>query len=153
VSRAIWVAAKLGIADLLADGPRPCGELADRTAMNAPSLHRMMRMLASVGVFAENENGDFALAPIGECLRSGPGSSGPVALLFAGPNIMRAWSDLLYSVETGNTAFEHVFGMNCFAYLAQHPDEAAVFNQAMTAVTAPVAGWLRRLTTFPSSPT
>ena len=135
VSRAIWVAAKLGIADLLADGPRPGAELAASTGMNSSSLHRVMRLLASVGVFAENENGGFAPTPIGECLCSGPGSSAPVALLFAEPNIMRAWGDLLYSVETGNTAFEHVFG-----YLAQHPQEAAVFNKAMTAVTAPVAG-------------
>jgi len=140
VSRAIWVAAKLGIADLLTDCPRPCTELANRTGMHAPSLQRVMRLLASVGVFAENENGGFALTPIGECMRSGPGSSVPVALLFAEPNIMRAWSDLMYSVETGNTAFEHIYGMDCFAYLAQHPEEAAVFNQAMTAVTAPIAG-------------
>jgi len=140
VSRAIWVAAKLGIADLLADGPRPCTELASRTGMHAPSLGRVMRLLASAGVFAEDENGAFALTPIGECLRSGPGSSAPVALLFAEPNMVRAWSDLLYSVETGNTAFDHVFGMACFAYLAQHPEEASVFNKAMTAVTAPVAG-------------
>jgi hypothetical protein len=140
VSRAIWVAAKLGIADLLADGPRPGAQLAASAGVHAPSLHRVMRLLASVGVFAENENGGFALTPIGEWLQSGPGSSSPVALLFAEPNIMRAWGDLLYSVETGNTAFDHVFGMDVFAYLAAHPEEAAVFNRAMTAVTAPVAG-------------
>jgi len=140
VSCAIWVAAKLGVADLLGDGPRSADDLAGRTGMHGPSLRRVMRMLASVGVFAETESDCFALTPIGECLRGGPGSSAPVAMLFAAPNIMRVWRELLYSVETGNVAFEHVFGMNCFAYLAEHPEEAAVFNQAMTSVTAPVAG-------------
>ena len=148
VSRAIYVAAKLGIADLLEGGPRHYDELAKKTGMHAPSLNRLMRMLASVGVFAEDEPGLFALTPISECLRTGvPGAARALALLFAGPT-MRAWDDLLYSVQTGNIAFDHVFGVSVFEYLAQHPEEAAIFDQAMTAGTAPVAAMVASVYDF-----
>ncbi len=135
VSQALYVAARLGIADRLADAPRPYGELARETQTHAPSLHRLLRLLASHGVLAEAGEGMFSLTPVGECLRSGvPGSSRPVALLFAGP-LTRSWNELLHSVQTGEAAFERVFGMKPFAYMASHPDDAAVFNDAMTAVS------------------
>jgi SAM-dependent methyltransferase len=141
VSHALYVAAKLGIADLLADGPRPYADLAQATKTHAPSLHRLLRLLASSGVLVEADAGTFALTPVGECLRSGSGVEGSaraVALLFAGP-LMRSWTELLFCVQTGETAFERVFGMKPFEYMPQHPDEAAVFNEAMTAVSAHTA--------------
>src|SRR2546428_12926102 len=70
-SRALYLAAKLGIADLLKDGPRHAGQLAEATRTHAPSLNRVLRLLASVGVFSEQEDGSFALTPPGELLRTG----------------------------------------------------------------------------------
>src|SRR5580704_7302369 len=139
VSHALYVAAKLGIADLLADGPRPFVELAQATKTHGPSLHRLLRLLASSGVLVEADAGTFALTAVGECLRSdAEGSSRAVALLFAGP-LMRSWTELLFSIQTGETAFERVFGVKPFEYMPQHPDEAAIFNEAMTAVSAHTA--------------
>ena len=74
VSQAIYVAAALGIADLLADGPRAAEELARSTGTDAPSLRRVLRLLASAGVLRETDDGMFDLTPIGSCLQSGPGS-------------------------------------------------------------------------------
>ncbi len=134
LSRAIYVAAKLGIADLLNNGPQHYEEMAKTTATHAASLHRLLRMLASAGVFAEEGNGRFALTPIGAWLRSGiPGSRRAVALLFAGNMMHDSWSKLDYCVQTGKIAFDEAFGKNAFEYLAQHPEEAAIFNEAMTA--------------------
>ena len=140
ISEAIYVAAKLGLADLLGDGSRSSAELAKATGTHAPSLYRFMRLLASLGVFAEQEDGRFALTPVGACLRTGvPGSIHPAVLFLSGPTpFHRMWSDLLYSVQTGEPAFGHLFGAGPFEYLAQHPEGASgtsgfrfgPFNQA-----------------------
>ena len=138
-SRAVHVAAKLGIADLLAEGPRGCDELAKATGTHADALRRVLRLLASAGVFIEEEDGQFALTPIGACLRSGvPGSMRAAALLFGGIT-QQAWGDLLHSVETGAPAFGRVFGMEPFDYMAAHPDEAANFDAAMAGFTRHIA--------------
>ncbi len=141
VSEAIYVAVKLGLADLLGDGSRSSGELAKATATHAPSLDRFMRFLASLGVFAEEEDGRFALTPVGACLRAGvPGSFRAAVLFLAGPTpIHRMWSDLLYSVQTGEPAFDHLFGAGPFEYFARHPDDSAIFNEAMASMTAQIA--------------
>ena len=132
LSRAVFVAAKLGIADVLKDGPRSSAEVAAATHSHAPSLHRLMRLLASAGVFAETAAGCFHLTPVGECLRSDtPGSLRAQAVLFAGPYQQRAWSRLPNIVQTGEPPSSHAF----FPFLAKHPDEAAVFNAAMAAKT------------------
>jgi SAM-dependent methyltransferase len=133
ISRAIYVAAKLNIADLLVNGPRRAEELASATGTHGPSLNRMLRMLASAGVFAEKDSGTFEQTPMSECLRTGaPGSSRAVAMLFVGP-MMRGWDELLHAVQTGEATFERAMGMDAFRYLGTHPEEAAVFNDAMTA--------------------
>src|SRR2546430_5707927 len=88
LSRALHLAAKLGVADLLKDGARRAEELAEATDTHAPSLRRVLRFLASVGVFEEREDGRFALTALGECLRADlPGSSRAMVLLFAGIGI------------------------------------------------------------------
>ncbi len=139
VSFALYVTAKLGIADLLADGPRPASELAKACGSHAPSLRRLLRLLTSAGVFVEQDGDCFALTPVGECLRSDvPGSQRDTALLFAGP-LMRTWGELLYSVQTGETATQRALGMDAFQYMAKHPEDAAVFNRAMTAVSTQVS--------------
>ncbi len=134
LSRAICVAAQLGIADLLNNGPRSSDELAKATATHPPSLNRLMRMLSSAGVFAEEENGSFSLTPIGAWLRGGiAGSRRSVALLFAGTMMHNSWTELLYCVQTGKVAFEKAAGHDPFQYMKEHPEEAAIFNEAMTA--------------------
>jgi hypothetical protein len=140
ISQALYVAAKLGIADRLKDGPRSYDELAHATGTHAPSLYRLLRLLVSAGVFAEQEDGRFTLAPIGSYLQTEmPGSLRDVALQYTGPLHQQAWSALLHSVQTGETAFDHLFGMGLFPYLAHHPEEAAVFNAAMTAFSTQIA--------------
>jgi O-methyltransferase domain len=135
LSRAIHVAATLGIADRLAEGPRGAEDLGAATGTHAPSLRRVMRLLASAGVFAEETDGRFALTPIGACLRAGvPGSMRAAALLFGGIT-QQAWGDLVHSVESGQPAFRRVFGMDPFDYMAEHPEEAANFDAAMANFT------------------
>ena len=139
VSRAIYIMARLGIADHLSDGPLEAEELAKRSKVHAPSLRRVLRLLVTADVLREDDKGRFALTPIGDCLRAGvPGSMRPAALLFGGIT-ERAWGDLLYSVETGEPAFRRVFGKDSFAYLAEHPEEAANFDAAMSAFTEPIS--------------
>ena len=138
VSQALYVAAKLGVADLLADGPRPVEELATATQTHAQSLRRVLRALASVGVFTEASPGTFALTPLAAMLRTGiPGSMRALAIMYAEEQY-RAWGDVLHSVQTGQTAFEQQFGASYFAYLAQHPEADRVFNEAMTGWTAQI---------------
>jgi O-methyltransferase domain/Dimerisation domain len=140
VSQALHVAAKLGIADLLADGPVDCEDLAAATDTHAPSLQRVLRALASVGVFTEVSPGSFALTPLAELLRTEtPGSMRALAIMYAEEQY-RAWGELLHSVRTGETAFEQQFGMGYFEYLAQHPESDRVFNEAMTGWTHQLVG-------------
>jgi Dimerisation domain len=123
ISKILYVAAKLELADRLAESPRSADELAAPTGTHAPSVHRLLRALASLGVFTEREGQRFALTPLGEALRSGaPGSARATILTLAGPTFWRAWDEALYSFETGKTAFEKVFGMPAFDYLARHPE-------------------------------
>jgi O-methyltransferase domain/Dimerisation domain len=139
VSRAIYVMARLGIADQLSEGPLDAEELAKHSKVYAPSLKRVLRLLVTAGVLTEDDKGRFTLTPIGDCLRAGaPDSMRAAALLFGGIT-ERAWGDLLYSVETGEPAFRRVFGKDSFAYLAEHPEEAANFDAAMSAFTGPIA--------------
>jgi orsellinic acid C2-O-methyltransferase len=99
VSQAIYAVAQLGVADLLGDGLRGPDELAKATGTNADALRRVLRLLASLGVFTEEAGGEFAPTPIGTCLRSGvPGSMDAVVLLFGGIT-QQAWGDLMHSLR------------------------------------------------------
>jgi len=132
VSQAVYVAAKLGIADLLSDGPAQYEGLAVASRADPPSLYRVLRALASVGVFREAETGWFELTPTATLLRSdNPDSMRALALTY-GEEQYRTWSDMLKSIQTGGTAFDRVFGMSYWAYLAEHPESNEIFNQAMT---------------------
>lgn len=136
VSQSIAVVAKLGVADALARGARTSDELAAATGSHGPSLFRVLRALASVGVFVEESPGRFALTPVGETLRSGPGSLRGMAVFLGEPFHARAVGDLLHCVRTGKPAFEHVHGARFFDYVTAHPDAAEVFDEAMTANTS-----------------
>lgn len=139
VSQARYVAAKLGLADLLVHGPQSFEDLALATQVHAASLRRVLRALASVGVFTEASPGNYALTPLAALLRTGtPKSMRSLAIMYAEEQYF-AWGNALHSVRTGETAFDQQFGMNYFAYLAQHPEADQVFNQAMTGWTTQVA--------------
>ena len=134
VSRALHVAAHLGLADQLADGPRSADDLAAATGTHAPSLNRVLRLLASAtGIFAEQEDGRFALEPIGELLREDvPGSMRAMVMLFAGTGIQDSWKDLEYCVRTGEPAFRRTDpDADPFTQMAQDPEAAAIFDKAM----------------------
>jgi len=138
VSQAIYVAAKLGIGDLLAAGPRAIGDLARTTGTHEASLYRLLRALVSVGIFARRGEHEFALTPLGDALRADhPRSARAFTLFFGSPVHWAVNGDLLRSVETGGTAFDRVFGMPFFDYLTSHPESAATFDAAMTGISAP----------------
>ena len=134
ISQAVYVAAQLKIADQLAQGPQSLSQLADATKTHQPSLYRLLRALASVGVFAEQADGRFVLTPMAECLRSDvPGSQWAMAVMM-GEEHYQAWGKLLYSVQTGEIAFDKIFGKPIFEHLSEHPASAAIFDLAMTSV-------------------
>lgn len=149
-SQALYVAAKLGIADLLADGPVDSAELATATGSDARSLHRVLRALASVGVFTEVIPGRFALTPLADLLRTGPPHSMRALAIMYAEEQYHAWGDILHSVRTGAPAFEQRYGSGYFDYLARHPASGQVFNEAMTGWTNQVAGAVA--TTYDFSP-
>jgi hypothetical protein len=136
VSQAIHVAATLGIADLLADGARTSGDLAEAAGADADSLYRLLRALASVGVLNEDDGRLFSLTPVGERLRSDvPGSLHGWAAYAGRPYYWMAWADLLHSIRTGENAFRHVHGQDVWSYRADRPEESAIFDAAMKALT------------------
>lgn len=139
VSQAIYVAAKLGLGDCLADGPRGTDDLAAATGVHAPSLHRLLRALASRGVFTEASPGYFALTPLAALLQTGTSGSMRALAITYNEEQYRAWGDLLHSVRSGQPAFESQFGMGPFAYFAQHPEADRVFNEAMIDWTNQIA--------------
>lgn len=131
----IYVAAKLGIPDLLQEGPKGIEALARDTGTHAPSLYRLMRALAGLGVFRENERGEYEATNLGRCLVSGsPGALRARAIL-NGEDWYRGWGGLLHSVRTGQTAFDHLYGMQWFDHMAGNPEVAAVFSEAMASAT------------------
>src|SRR5437868_3353470 len=133
VSQAVCVAAKLGVADLLAEGPKGAGELAEATGAHERSLYRLLRTLASVGVFRELPGRRFELTPMAEALRSdAPGSLRDAAIFMGEEWHWRVWGHTIESVRTGGPAWERAHGSEVFPWLAAHPDESAVFDRAMT---------------------
>jgi hypothetical protein len=133
ISQAIHAAAKLGVADRLKDGSKPSDELAAEMGVHAPSLYRLLRALASVGLFEEDDRGRFRLTPLGAYLRSDvPDSARAFAIALNEPWFRRAWEDLPHAIETGERAFDRVHGMGFWDYLARHPEAGAVFDAAMS---------------------
>ncbi len=133
-SQCVYVAAKLGIADLLKSGPLPIEELARKTATHPMSLYRLMRALASIGVFTEETGRRFALTPVAELLQSDIRESQWAMAIMMGEEHFRAWGELLYSVQTGKPAFDKIFGKPVFDFLSQNPVQGAIFDKAMVGV-------------------
>jgi hypothetical protein len=133
ISQSLYVVTKLGIPDLVAGGPKTAEELSAATGTDGPSLYRVLRALATQGVFLEDENRRFRQTPISECLVDRPGSQRAMVVMM-GEEHYRAYGELMYSVRTGKPCFEHVYGTPVFDYLAKHPEAAATFDAAMTGI-------------------
>jgi len=133
VSRAIYVVAQLNLADLLKDEARTVEQLAQETNSNPAALYRLLRMLTMVEVFEETAPHRFALTPSGQLLRkSVPGSLYNMILFFGSPRVWQSWEDFSYSIQTGENATNHVFGVPTWEYYSQHPEEAPAFYNFMT---------------------
>ena len=154
VAQAIFIAAKLGIADILHRGPASCAELAAATKVHAPSLHRVLRALASIGLFADDAQGRFALTPLAELLRSdAPGSLRAYAIMNGERWVWQSWGDIEHSVRTGQPAFEHVFGASLFDYYTAHPEAGRVSADALNSLSAADNAALVAAYEFPESGT
>ncbi len=137
ISRAIYVAAQLGVADILKDQPMDTRDIAEAVGANPDALYRLLRALASVGVFTEVKERHFALTPLAACLRTDvPGSLNAYISLYGSDLLRRPADNLLYSVRTGLPAFEQVFGMPEFAYLDRHPEVSSMFDSGMASISS-----------------
>lgn len=136
LSQAVNVVARLGLPDHLAVQPKTLEELAEATGTHAPSLYRVLRVLVSTGIFAQDANEKFTLTPVGQTLRRDvPGSLRAFAMAELGQEHFVAWGNLMHSVKTGEIAFDNRFGESAWEYYAKNPEDAAVFNDAMTGLT------------------
>jgi O-methyltransferase domain/Dimerisation domain len=137
ITQLIYVAAKLDLAEHLARGPLTAPELASSLGVDAGALYRLLRALASLSVFVESSDGCFEMTPAAELLRrSAPGSLRSTAMLYGDELLWRAYGSLSHAIETGGSAFEHVYGQLFYDYLGEHPDAAALFHDAMTGFSA-----------------
>lgn len=139
VSQCIATAARLGIADILKSGTKSVDELAATTQTQPRALYRLLRALASFGIFAESSERCFTLTPMAELLQTSPQSLRGWAILMAQEEFHRAWDELLYSLRTGKPAFNHVFGKSYWEHLSGNPEAALTFNEGLTAYTSQVA--------------
>jgi len=140
VSDLVATAAEFRLADHLVDGPKSSAELAHLCGAHAETLHRVLRALARIELLHQEPDGRFALAPLGEALRSDvPDSLYRMARLWGTDLFKLTWMRLPHSVRTGQSAQEHLFGLRQFDYLATEPEVAAIFNDGMLAGTLTVA--------------
>ncbi|WDD36965.1 methyltransferase (plasmid) [Nostoc sp. UHCC 0926] len=143
VSRCIYVVAKLGIADLLKDGSQHCDALAAATNTHSNSLYRVLRALAGIGIFAQTQPGCFELTPLANCLQSNvPDSIRDIAILRGEEHYYNSWGNLMYSLQTGETAFQHLYGMNLFEYNERNSVEGEIFHQAVASSKEAYAAFL-----------
>ncbi len=139
ISQALHVAAVLRLSDHLAEGPRTVADLAAVTGADPGSLHRLLRALATAGVYAEAPDGRFASTAVGDELRTGAEGIGDWVVFAGGTLMWQAWGALGHSVRTGENAFAHVHGESVWELRARKPDAGATFDAAMAALSRPVA--------------
>jgi hypothetical protein len=136
VSRLIYTASKLKLADLLKDGPRTAEQLAHAAGVQPQQLYRTLRTLASYGVFTEIKGRRFKLTPLGATLRTDVHASmHGFALMLVEKHVWYAWEQLLYAVQTAELPFDKIFGKPFYNYLEDHPDDLKVFGEAMTSLS------------------
>ena len=136
ISQAIYVAAKLGIADVLKYGAKSSNDIALATGADDNSISRLMRALCAVGVFRMNGNGTFAITDLGKPLQSDVPGSLRAMVITLGEVHYAAWAHLLASIMTGTAAFPHAFGAKMFDYLGRENEAGDTFNRAMTDYSA-----------------
>lgn len=134
MTQGVWVAAELGIADLLAQGPLTAKELAERTSSNSDALYRVLRALAGTGVFTQDELGRFALTPLGNMLRSDVAGSQKAFSMMMGAEFYRTWGELLHTVKTGEQGFRKGFGKTFFDYMTENHARHSIYDAAMQGV-------------------
>jgi O-methyltransferase domain/Dimerisation domain len=140
ISRCVYAAAELGIADLLADGPQSSAELAAKTSTHEPSLYRVLRVLAALGVFEEHGSGRFSLTLVGERLRTGAAAGlRSWSLFLEATGGVRPFAHILETVRTGRSGVEIEFGEELFDFIAKDPAAGAVFDAAMAERTTAYA--------------
>ena len=150
-ARAIYAAAELGLADLLATGPRCVKELAQCSGTHEPSLYRLLRSLAGCGVFRELEHRRFELTELGSALKKGaPGAARATLLTIAGDWQWHAWQHLLHTLRTGETGLRKAFGTELFPFLAANPQHEAAFNEAMVGMYGDLGAMLAEAYDFSS---
>ena len=136
LSQALYTAAVLGVADLMTAGPVPAGVLSEQVGAHAPSLLRLLRTLASAGVFTEPEPGVFALTPLGSTLtRSQPGSMRDLAIMWMETHYA-PFGELLHTVRSGEPAADYLYGQPFFSWLSGQPGQVARFTGAMANLTS-----------------
>jgi hypothetical protein len=139
ISQVIHVAAMLGIADLLKDGPRASADIANATSTHPSSMYRLLHALASASVLEERADARFALTDIGQCLRSDSPQPRVAWARYVGrPYVWQSWGGLLHSVTTGEDAFRHLHGSGVWDWRAKHPNESRDFDAAMTELSSGV---------------
>jgi O-methyltransferase/methyltransferase family protein len=139
LTQAVSVAATLGVADVLAAGPRPVDDIAAEVGAQPAALYRLLRLLAAAGVFREDEGRAFSLTEVGAALRSDATNSARAqAEMFGRPHVFVAWANLEHSIRTGENAFAATHGVNDWTWLNDHPTELTIFNRAMASISGPV---------------
>lgn len=134
MTQAIYVAAELGIADQLATGPMKVEALAEQSNADSSALYRLLRALASTGIFSEDSHRTFSLSPLAENLRSDvPGSQRAFAIM-SGAELFQTWGSLLHSVRTGEDGFTKVYGKPFFEYMTEYPDRGRIYDAAMNGI-------------------
>jgi hypothetical protein len=134
VSQSLYTVTKLGIPDLLANGPENVTELAQKSGSYEDYLYRILRMLAKTGVFKQLPDRTFQLTDMGHLLRSDVSNSMRPMILMTGSEHYQAWGALFDCVKTGKRPFETVYGMNVFEYFEKHPEAGELFNDAMSSL-------------------
>ena len=135
-ARAIFAATKLGIPDRLKDATCASNDIAHATGTDPDALYRLLRTLANAGILTESANHRFALTSLGATLRSDAPGSMCAWVLFSGESFyLQAWQEILHSIRTGTPAWNKVHGTSFFDFLRPHPEEAALFDQAMTSLS------------------
>ncbi len=136
-SQAVYVTAKLGIVDVLSDGAQTPRAIAERVGADERALRRLLRALTTIDILVEDRHERFAATPTGELLRSNhPQSVRAFAICMGAPLVWRPWGELCGGIQTGTPAFDDVYGESFFAYLGRRPEQAALFDAAMTSISS-----------------
>jgi tRNA A58 N-methylase Trm61 len=135
VTAVIYVAARLGLAELLRDGPQTPGELAQATGADERALGRLLTALSTIGICSRTGEGSYALTEVGACLDGEAAHSFKSWAIFEAEMLSKSWSGMLESVMTGKTAAELQGLANTFDLMGRTPDIVDKFNAAMTELT------------------